>query len=269
MAIQWQNQVCLITGASGGIGEAIARKLAGLGASLILTGRNADKLTALLESLPGRHTIACADITTQEGLDKVVAVCHERQPTMLVNSAGISEIGDFKNMPMARIETLLATNLTAPIALTQRLLPILQRAGKGYVVNVGSTFGSIGFPCHAAYCASKFALRGFTESLIREYANSPVNFYYLAPRATKTAINSDAVVSMNQALGNQMDSPELVADALVAQLEANKSRWFIGFPEKLFARINGVLPEIVDRALIKKLPTIKRFLTSVTKEKLS
>ena len=136
------------------------------------------------------------------------------------------------------------------------------------MVNVGSTFGSIGFPCHAAYCASKFGLRGFTESLIREYAHSPVNFYYLAPRATQTSINSDAVVSMNRALGNQMDPPERVADALVAQLEGNKSRWFIGFPEKVFARINGVLPGIVDRALIKKLPVIQRFLTSVTKEKL-
>ena len=269
MTIEWQQQVCLITGASGGIGEAIARKLAGLGASLILTGRNGAKLSELLESLPGRHTVACADITTAEGLDKVVAVCHEHSPTMLINSAGINEIGNFSAIPMARIEALLATNLTAPIALIQRLLPVLQRAGKSYVVNVGSTFGSIGFPCHAAYCASKFGLRGFTESLIREYAHSSVNFYYLAPRATQTAINSDAVVSMNQALGNQMDPPERVADALVAQLESNKSRWFIGFPERLFARINGVFPAIVDRALIKKLPVIQRFLTSVTKEKLS
>ena len=69
MSIDWQQQVCLITGASGGIGEAIARKLAGLGASLILTGRNGAKLSELLESLPGRHTVACADITTAEGLD--------------------------------------------------------------------------------------------------------------------------------------------------------------------------------------------------------
>jgi hypothetical protein len=66
-----------------------------------------------------------------------------------------------------------------------------------------------------------------------------------------------------------MDPPERVADTLVAQLEGNKSRWFIGFPERLFARINGAFPAIVDRALIKKLPIIQRFLTSVTKEKLS
>lgn len=269
MSVQWQNQVCLLTGATGGIGEAIAHQLAGLGVSLILTGRNADKLSALSTKLPGNHTVVSADISTPEGLDNVVSVCHERSLTMLINAAGISEIGDFQQSSLNRIEDVMATNLTAPIALIQRLLPVLKRADNGYVINVGSTFGSIGFPCHAVYCASKFGLRGLTESLSREYANSSVSFFYLAPRATQTAINSSAVVSMNQALGNQMDPPERVAEALVKQVEQNKSRWFIGFPEKIFARINGVLPEIVDRALAKKLPTIKQFLTSATKEKLS
>ncbi|NVK55807.1 MAG: SDR family oxidoreductase [Alteromonadaceae bacterium] len=269
MAILWQEQVCLLTGATGGIGKAVASKLAELGVSLILTGRNTDKLTALLESLPGQHTLVCADITTEEGRDKVVAVCHDRHLSMLINSAGITETGDFKTIPAPRIDALLMTNLNAPIALTQRLLPILQRARQGYVINVGSTFGSIGFACHSVYCASKFGLRGFTEALSRELANSNVSVFYLAPRATQTDINSAAVVSMNQALGNQMDPPGRVADALVEQLQRNKARWFIGFPEKLFARINGVLPELVDRALAKKLPTIQRFLTSATKEKLS
>ncbi|MDC8829284.1 SDR family oxidoreductase [Alteromonas gilva] len=268
MAIRWQEQVCLLTGASGGIGQAIAYKLAGLGVSLILTGRNADSLSALMASLPGQHTLVCADITTEAGRDKVVAVCHDRHISMLINSAGISETGDFTTTPAQRIDTLLLTNLYAPMALTQRLLPLLQRASSAYVVNVGSTFGSIGFACHAAYCASKFGLRGFTESLSRELASSNVGVFYLAPRATKTGINSAAVVSMNQALGNKVDPPERVAEALVSQLERNKARWFIGMPEKLFARLNGALPELVDRALAKKLPVIQRFLTSATKEKL-
>lgn len=65
---------------------------------------------------------------------------------------------------------------------------------------------------------------------------------------------------MNKALGNQMDSPQLVADELVALLNSNKTRRFIGFPEKLFARINGVFPRIVDNAIAKQLPKIKQFL---------
>jgi short-subunit dehydrogenase len=133
-------------------------------------------------------------------------------------------------------------------------------ANKGSIVNVGSSFGSIGYPYQTLYCASKFGLRGFSEALSRELSDTPVKVSYLAPRATDTDINDAQTRAMNKALGNQMDSPKLVADELVALLNSNKTRRFIGFPEKLFARINGVFPRIVDNAIAKQLPKIKQFL---------
>jgi short-subunit dehydrogenase len=156
-----------------------------------------------------------------------------------------------------------------PIALTQRLIPVLQRSSEAHIVNVGSTFGSIGFAYHSLYCASKFGLRGFTESLMREYAGTGLRFHYFAPRATQTAINSAQVMSMNNALGNAMDAPNDVAAQLVDMLNKQQRRRFIGFPEKLFVKINGAFPAIVDMALKKQLPTIQRYMKTRSEEKLS
>ena len=143
--------------------------------------------------------------------------------------------------------------------LTQTLLPELQRKSSAMIVNVGSAFGSIGYPGFTGYSASKFGLRGFTEALKRELSDSAVQVLYFAPRATDTSINSDAVVAMNRELGNQSDSPALVAAALVQQIQQNQARRFIGWPEQLFVRVNAVLPGIVDKALAAKLAVIRRY----------
>ncbi|WP_032096704.1 MULTISPECIES: SDR family oxidoreductase [unclassified Alteromonas] len=269
MAIAFEKQVCLLTGASGGIGEAIAKQLASLGVSLILTGRNTSKLGKLVEVLPGQHTVVCADLTQTDDMEKVVALCRDKSVTMLINNAGITETGSFTGGPQGAVDSVITTNLVVPITLTQKLIPILQRAPDARIVNIGSTFGSIGFACHSLYCASKFGLRGWTESLIREYAGTNLHFHYFAPRATQTSINSAQATSMNQALGNAMDNPSDVAQALVDMLYKKQCRRFLGFPEKLFVKINGAFPSLVDAALKKQLPTIQRYMKSRQEEKLS
>ena len=110
------------------------------------------------------------------------------------------------------------------------------------------------------YCASKAGLRAFTEALRRELADTPLKVMYLAPRATQTTLNDERVVAMNKALGNAVDSPALVADAVTGMIvRGNQNQLFIGWPEKLFARLNQLLPGMVDGALGKQLETIKRF----------
>ena len=269
MAIAFDKQVCLLTGASGGIGEAIAKQLASLGVSLILTGRNIDKLGKLVEVLPGQHTVVCADLTQTEDMEKVVALCRDKSLTMLINNAGITETGAFTDASKGAVDSVITTNLVVPITLTQKLIPILQRAPDAHIINIGSTFGSIGFACHSLYCASKFGLRGWTESLIREYAGTNLHFHYFAPRATQTSINSPQATSMNRALGNAVDAPDDVAQALIDMLNKNQSRRFLGFPEKWFVKINGAFPKLVDAALKKQLPTIQRHMKARHEEKLS
>ena len=255
MTIQWQNQVVLITGASGGIGNAMAKALDEKGAHLILAGRNDIKLKQLQRELVHDHTLVTADITTLEGRNKIVEVCKRWPVSILINNAGTTHVGQFDNAP---VESVISTNVISPMLLTQDLLPLLAMRPHPHVVNVGSAFGSIGFAAHSTYCASKFAIKGWTEAMLREYHDSNIHFHYLAPRATDTAINDERAIALNTALGNQVDSPEVVAKALITLLEKDKSRLSLGFAERFFAKLNALFPALVDNALAKKLSTIKR-----------
>jgi short-subunit dehydrogenase len=125
--------------------------------------------------------------------------------------------------------------------------------------------GYLGYPGHAAYCASKFALRGFSEALRRELADGPVRVLYLAPRATRTAMNGAEVCALNAELGVAMDEPATVARELVAALRGSSPERLLGLPERLFARLNQLVPALVDRALRRQLPIIRRHAPAPTK----
>jgi short-subunit dehydrogenase len=142
--------------------------------------------------------------------------------------------------------------------LTRALLPQLRAQPAAAVLNVGSVFGSIAYPGFAAYSASKFALRGYTEALRRELADSSVSVHYLAPRATRTGFNASSVERMNAELGVAMDPPETVAAAACEMLERGRPYAVLGWPERLFVRINSLLPRVVDGSLRKQLPVIRR-----------
>ncbi|WP_430458521.1 SDR family oxidoreductase [Rheinheimera sp.] len=259
--MELHGKTVLLTGASGGIGQAIALQLAAAGARLVLVARNTARLATLQAELvakhPADHQIFSADLTNAQERQDLLAFVRDLQGIdLLINNAGISQFGLVAQQDYA---TQLSTNLLMPMLLTQTLLPELQRKSAAMIVNVGSAFGSIGYPGFTGYSASKFGLRGFTEALKRELSDSAVQVLYFAPRATDTAINSDAVVAMNRELGNQSDSPALVAAALVQQIQQNQARRFIGWPEQLFVRVNAVLPGIVDKALAAKLAVIRRY----------
>ncbi|HEY7775220.1 MAG TPA: SDR family oxidoreductase, partial [Kineobactrum sp.] len=200
----------VLTGASGGIGQAFASALAGEGAQLVLVARNAGVLQTLCDQLPGKgHCFIGADLALAEGR-AAVASGLATGVDLLIHNAGTTVFSLLQDQAEAGLREVIELNLLAPALLTQQLLPQLTAAG-GTVVNIGSAFGSIGFPGFSAYSASKFGLRGFTEALRRELADTGVDVLYLAPRATVTDMNSPEVEAMNQALGNAMDTPATVA----------------------------------------------------------
>jgi short-subunit dehydrogenase len=158
----------------------------------------------------------------------------------------------------ADIAKAFSINAVAPLLLCHALLPILLERPSAQIVCVGSTFGSIGFPGFAAYSASKFAVRGFSEALRRELADTHVRVHYVAPRATKTALATDRVRAMNAELGVGMDTPQTVATAIVRVLRDERRELLLGLPERVFAKLNSLFPGLVDRSLRRQLGVIRR-----------
>jgi short-subunit dehydrogenase len=251
-------QRIVITGATGGLGMALASLLDSQNNELVLVGRDEIALRALNESLGSKHQILVVDLASSTDLDRLAEQLLKQKIDVLINNAGLNEFGEFADLAPAMIEQMFQVNVIAPMRLTQALLPSLLR-DKATILNVGSVFGYIGFPFYATYSATKFALRGFTEALFREYKDQGLNVLFVAPRAIATSMNDARTEAMNKELGNTADSPEAVALQIVQALHQSQTRKVIGFPEKLFARINGVLPTIVDKALLKQVATMRRF----------
>ncbi len=257
----------LLTGASGGIGAALAARLAQKGARLALAGRRREVLDQIAGNLGEAFGIA-ADLTDEGSRNALVEAASSRLGgiDLLINSAGTLEFQQFADQDPAAVEQIMQTNLLAPMLLTHAVLPHMRAAGGGRIVNVGSIFGSIGFGCFAAYSASKFGLRGFSEALRRELEGSGIEVTYIAPRATRTPLNSDTVTRMNAATGVHMDTAEAVADRIVAAIEAEAKERYLGWPESLFVRINAILPRLVDGALRKQHAVMRDFASGKQQE---
>lgn len=252
----------LVTGTAGGIGSAIAAELLAGGAHVLLADMNGTALATVAERLPaaaGRIDTAVVDLTDAASRG---SLCHHATGwgvNILVNNAGVNHFGLFSELAPAQLAQTMAINVLAPMLLVRELLPHLASLPEAQVLNIGSVFGSIGYPGYAAYSASKFAIRGFSEALRRELAGSPVRVHYLAPRATRTPINPAAVEQMNAELKVAMDPPAVVARAARLILEREAAATIVGWPEKLFARINAALPGVVDGAIRRQLPIILRY----------
>ncbi|HKX94481.1 MAG TPA: SDR family oxidoreductase [Methylibium sp.] len=236
----------VLTGAAGGIGAPTAKALAAAGARLLLVGRDGARLEALAGPL-GAAWLA-ADLTTPEGIEAVRRAALEQDANVLVNNAGIASFGRLESLDPAHLVSVIETNLVAPMLLTRALLPGLQRQREAAVIHVGSVLGRLGLPGFSVYSAAKFGLRGFSEALRRELADTSVKVQYLGPRVTATGFNSAEVEAYNRATRTAADRPEAVAQALVALLESGRAERFLGFPEKFAVRLNGAAPAALDGA---------------------
>lgn len=252
----------VLTGASGGIGRAIARELAGAADWLILAGRNRPALQALQGELGAQKAFIVDGDLEQGGTLRAIEELAARLGglNLVVNNAGASDFHAFETQSADAMRSLLHTNLLAPMLLSRQLIPLLKRAPAAQIVNVGSIFGYVGYPGFAAYCASKAGLRGFTQALRRELADTGVEARYFAPRATRTAINSDTVAALNRELKNAEDSPEHVARAFSRFLKGGAWEAKLGAKESFFVLVNHLLPALPDRAILSQLPVIRKYL---------
>lgn len=261
-----ESTTWLLTGASGGIGSAIAAMLAGRGAALILVGRSMERLKALRQTLhePSLHRMIVADLQTEYGLEQMMAQLGNQPLDGVINNAGVNRFGWFADRSGVSLHAEINLNLMQPILLTNRVLGQLKHPGM--IVNIGSTFGAIGYPGYATYCASKAGVQRFSEALDRELSAAGIRVLYLAPRATATALNCPEVQAMNRQLGNHEDPPEKVAEQLYHLIVHEERSRFIGWPEKLFARVNQLLPGVVAASIRRQFPVIADYLERIRVE---
>ncbi len=267
----------LLTGAGGGIGQPLALALSSKGAKLALVDRNQVRAAALCEKInqsggvSGTGGTAIAIIAdfqvteTDHNLAQLVldsAIKGLGEIDILINSAGILDFTLFAEQSMARISQMMHINATVPIQLTRAVLPGFLARNSGQIVNIGSIFGSIGFPHYATYSASKFALHGFSQALRRELADSDIAVTYIAPRAIKTAMNDEVASKMLAATNTAMDEPEVVVAQIIKAIESKKHEYYIGQPESFFAWLNGFLPSVVNIGLQKQARISRQFIVS-------
>lgn len=250
-----KNKRVILTGAAGGIGTHLARLLSAEGARLCLTDINEAALQTVREQLTGDAVhVVTANITDAGDRQKIVdeALQAFGGIDVLINAAGINPFGVFAQQDPGLIEKTLEINCLGPVLLARAVLPSMLEQNCGQIVNIGSTFGSIGFAWFSAYSASKYALRGFSQALRRELAETGVRVTYIAPRAVKTAINSQAVYDMAKAVNMTMDEPDAVAEQILKSIRKGEKECHLGFPESFFVRVNAIMPGLVDRAVRKQ-----------------
>jgi short-subunit dehydrogenase len=260
-----QDKRIVLTGATGGVGYILANKLAAKGAVLALVGRDVSKLSALqsdIERNGGKATIIVGDLSLDGSSHSVAETARQQLGSIdvLINNAGILDFIALEDQTEARIAEVIQTNVTALIQLTRAVLPMLQQQNQGHFLFVGSIFGSLGFPHYATYCASKFAVHGFSQALRRELVDSNIGVTYIAPRTIETAMNNQNTVEMLKKAGQTMDKPEKVATIIVNSLEKEKQEVFIGQPQSFFAWLNSVAPKIVNIGLKNQTALAKNYL---------
>ena len=231
----------VITGGAGGIGFAIAQRLAAMGASLALIGRDGARLDAAvrrLDSERGHEAIVC-DVGDSDAVTAVFRkfVDSGRPPHILVNNAGRAQSASFASLTDDAWEQTLRVNLTGTFLCTRAALPAMLALPTGRVVNIASTAGLIGYPHVAAYCAAKHGVIGLTRALALEFARSTITVNAICPGYTDTAIVTEAIASIARGTGRTE------SEAREALLKRNPQRRLI-MPEEVAAAVAWLcLPE--------------------------
>ncbi len=245
--------MALVTGASSGIGEAAARRIAAEpGADLVLVARRGERLRALAESLPCRATWLAADLTESDAPARIRAHLDEQHAgrlTLLVNNAGAAWRGTFAEEGYANVRRHMELNFDAVVRLTEALLPLLRRSAPGSIVNVASTAGRVSRARTGAYSASKFALIGWSDSLHAEERPHGVHVGLVLPGFVATE-GFPATELRERALTRWIVSkPEKVADAIAECGLRGRAERYVPRPYALAAIARILAPRLVRRVL--------------------
>ncbi|WP_299576579.1 SDR family oxidoreductase [uncultured Sunxiuqinia sp.] len=257
-----KEKVVWITGASSGIGEALAYALAREGAKLVLSARNKEKLE-LVRTNCLQDTDTClvfpVDLSnvqqTEEAADAVLS--QVGRVDLLINNAGRSQRSLAKETPLKIDRDIMELNFFSVVALTKKVLPHMLKNQSGHLVVISSISGKFGFPWRTAYAASKHAVQGYFESLRAELSQDNIQVTIVSPGRIKTNISKNALTQNGQAY-NKMDDgqangmpPEKCAAQIVKAIQKNKKDVLVGKKELLMVYIRRFAPALYHKIVTR------------------
>jgi short-subunit dehydrogenase len=230
----------LVTGATGGIGAALARALHAQGAELVLTGRRLDVLTPLATEL-GARAVA-ADLSQRSDVERLAADAADVD--ILVANAALPATGHVLELSQSQIDTMLEVNLNAPVALTRALAPAMVSRGRGHIVLMSSLSGKAAAPASSIYSAAKFGLRGFAHGARADLRGTGVGVSVIMPGFVRDAgMFADAGVKLPPGIGTS--SLQQVTGAVINAIERNRGEVTVApFGLRIGASVAAVAPDL-------------------------
>jgi NADP-dependent 3-hydroxy acid dehydrogenase YdfG len=224
------GQVALITGASSGIGRAIARAFLSEGADLVVVARRSERLEALAEEAQksGRRcAIVVGDVREEETAVRAVQTALQEfgQLNILVNNAGRATYGNLVETGADDYDSMMDTNMRSTFVFTRHVVPVLLERGKGSIITIASMAGVMGFAGEAVYCATKFAQVGFSQALDRELRPHGIKVGVVCPGGVKTefAIGTGRTED-GVAASDMLEAEDVAAAALLIATQPDRSR---------------------------------------------
>jgi short-subunit dehydrogenase len=248
----------VITGASSGIGRALALELARQGAELVITARREDRLCAVaneISALGGQSQHVVGDLCVPETRAAVIQAVQQRFGGLdiLVNNAGVGALGLFEHADAERLRRVMEVNFFSLVEMTRLALPLLRRGTNPMLVNISSIIGHRGVPYNSEYCASKFAVRGFSESIRAELTRHGIDVLVVCPGTTETEFFDQVVQRTGEPTWPEHTavSAEHVARQIVRAMRRG-SREIIPYGwGKILCWLNRLSPRLMDRVMAR------------------
>lgn len=231
----------LLTGASGGIGHAIANAVADRGGRLIVTGRRGEVLDELIAKYGGRAVVV--DLAERQDVERLAKEAGDVD--ILIANAGLPASGTLESFTVNEIDRALDVNLRAPMMLAKQLAPAMVANGRGHLVFVSSILGKAASPQTAVYSATKYGLRGFAAALREDLRGAGVGVSVVFPGIIREAgMFADAKVDVPTGVGTS--SPDEVANGVVSAIEKNRGEVDVApLPVRVVSKVAGLAPEFV------------------------
>lgn len=254
----FKDKVVIVTGASSGIGEAIAREFAANGSKVVLAARTESKLQEITSDITakgGEAIFIKTDVSLESDCENLIKKTIEKYSCIdiLVNNAGLSMRAAFIEVDVSVLRRLMDVNYWGTVYCTKYALPYLI-AGKGSLIGVSSVAGFHGLPGRTGYSASKFAMHGFLETIRIENLKKGLHVMILAPGFTSTDIRKHALTANGQEQGEspkneqKLMSPQYVAKWVLKGIKKKKRNKLLTWEGRFTALFQRILPTLVDRA---------------------